>query len=204
MISGPIGLTGGIASGKSTVADLFRGWGCLVLDADAISRRALDKGTPCYEATLRAFGPGILLPDGAIDRKAVAKLVFSDESARAALNGIIHPYVRKRLKEETEKALRDSPDRLIVWDVPLLFETGFDSDVTKSVTVSAPQKLRIERIRARDGATRAEALRRIRAQMPDREKVRRADYVIRNTGTLLQLEQRSREVFNELMQTMDR
>ena len=204
MISGPIGLTGGIASGKSTVADLFRGWGCLVLDADAISRRALDKGTACYEATLRAFGLGILLPDGAIDRKAVAKLVFSDESARAALNGIIHPYVRERLKEETEKALRDSPGRLIVWDVPLLFETGFDSDVAKSVTVSAPQKLRVERIRARDGATRAEALRRIRAQMPDREKVRRADYVIRNTGTLLQLEQRSREVFNELMQTMDR
>ncbi|MBQ3159563.1 MAG: dephospho-CoA kinase, partial [Clostridia bacterium] len=101
-------------------------------------------------------------------------------------------------------AFDQDPGRLIVWDVPLLFESGYDADVARTVVVTASQKLRIQRIRMRDGATRAEALRRIRSQMPDREKVRRADYVISNNSTFEELEARTRKVFDELMETMDR
>lgn len=200
----PIGLTGGIASGKSTVAELLLGWGCFLADADEISRRALNPGTICYEQTLDAFGRDILRPDGTVDRKKVAGIVFSDEKALATLNGIIHPYVRQRMRAVSEAAFDQDHKRLIVWDVPLLFESGYDADVARTVVVTASQNLRIQRIRMRDGATRAEALRRIRSQMPDREKVRRADYVISNNGTFEELETRTREVFDELMETMDR
>ena len=187
-----IGLTGGIASGKSTVANLFRTWGAFVADADDISRHALDVGTPCYEQTVGTFGRHILLPDGAIDRKKVASIVFSDPEALAVLNGIIHPYVHEVILTDSERVFSETPRRLIVWDVPLLFETGYDREVGKTVVVT------------RDGSTKAAALRRIRAQMPDREKVKRADMVIRNNGSLEELETRTREVFDELLETMDR
>ena len=200
----PIGLTGGIASGKSTVSGLFRAWGAFVADADLISRHALDPGTDCYERTVSAFGRHILLSDGTVDRKKVAGIVFSDTEALATLNGIIHPYVRETIRADSEKAFEEMPDRLIVWDVPLLFETGYERDVARTVVVTARQDIRIRRIVARDGSTKAAALRRIRSQMPDREKVRRADIVIRNNGSLEELEQRTREVFDELLETLDR
>ncbi len=200
----PIGLTGGIASGKSTVASLFRAWGAFVADADEISRHALDPDTDCYEKTVAAFGRGILHGDGTVDRRKVASIVFSDKKALNLLNGIIHPYVRRIIRADSQTAYAESPKRMIVWDVPLLFETGYDEEVAKTVVVTARQSLRIERIVARDGSTRAAALRRIRAQMPDREKVRRADLVIRNNGSLEELEKRTREVFDELLETVDR
>ncbi|MBR0207151.1 MAG: dephospho-CoA kinase [Clostridia bacterium] len=200
----PIGLTGGIASGKSTVAGLFRAWGAFVADADRISRHALDPGTACYDRTVTAFGRDILRQDGTVDRKKVASIVFSDPQALAILNGIIHPYVHEVILKESEKAFLQSPRRLIVWDVPLLFEAGYEAEVAGVVVVTARQSLRIQRIVERDGSTKAAALRRIRSQMPDREKVRRADIVIRNNGSREELEQRTREVFDELMETMDR
>ncbi len=197
-----IGLTGGIASGKSTVARLFRAWGAYVADADEISRHALDPGTACYERTVTAFGRGILLQDGAVDRKKVASIVFSDPEALAVLNGIIHPYVHETLRSDSERAFAERPDRLIVWDVPLLFEAGYDAETAKTVVVTARQSIRVRRIAERDGSTKAAALRRIRAQMPDREKVRRADLIIKNNGSLSELEQRTREVFDELLETV--
>ena len=200
----PIGLTGGIASGKSTVASLFRAWGAFVVDADEISRHALDPDTDCYEKTVAAFGRGILHGDGTVDRRKVASIVFSDKKALNLLNGIIHPYVRRIIRADSQTAYAESPNRMIIWDVPLLFETGYDEEVAKTVVVTARQSLRIERIVARVGSTRAAALRRIRAQMPDREKVRRADLVIRNNGSLAELERRTREVFDELMETVGR
>ena len=120
-IYAPIGLTGGMASGKTTVSRLFRAWGAFVADADEISRRALDPGMSCYERTVAAFGRDILYADGTVDRKKVAGIVFSDPKALAALNGIIHPYVRETIRAQSEQAYREAPDRLIVWDVPLLF-----------------------------------------------------------------------------------
>ncbi len=198
------GLTGGIASGKTSVAGLFRSMGAYVADADEISRHALDRGTDCYEKTVEAFGRGILCADGAVDRKKVASIVFSDSKAMATLNGIIHPYVREIIRSDSARAYAEDPKRMIVWDVPLLFETGYDTEVAKTIVVTARQSLRIQRVVERDGSTKAAALRRIRAQMPDREKVRRADYVIRNNGSWEELEQRTRKVFYELLETMDR
>ena len=203
-IYAPVGLTGGIASGKSTVSRLLRSWGAFVADADEISRHALDVGTACYAQTVSAFGRGILLADGTVDRKKVAGIVFSDPQALSTLNGIIHPFVRETIRVDSESAFAAAPDRLIVWDVPLLFETGYEKEVATTVVVTARQSLRVQRIVDRDGSTKAAALRRIRAQMPDREKVRRADHVIRNNGSLEELEQRTREVFDELLQTLDR
>lgn len=200
----PIGLTGGIASGKSTVAGLFRAWGAFVADADRISRHALDIDTACYDRTVTAFGRDILRSDGTVDRKKVASIVFSDPQALAILNGIIHPYVHEVILEESEKAFLQSPRRLIVWDVPLLFEAGYAAEAASVVVVTARQSLRIQRIVERDGSTKAAALRRIRSQMPDREKVRLADIVIRNNGSREELEKRTREVFDELMEIMDR
>ena len=200
----PIGLTGGMASGKSTVSRLFRAWGAFVADADEISRRALDPGTACYEKTVAAFGREILFSDGTVNRKQVAGIVFSDAKALETLNGIIHPYVHEAIVSESKRAYAEAPKRLIVWDVPLLFETGYDAEVAKTVVVTARQSLRVQRIVDRDGSTKAAALRRIHAQMPDRDKVRRATLVIRNNGTLQELEQRTREVFDELLETMDR
>ena len=200
----PIGLTGGIASGKSTVSRLFSSWGAYVADADDISRHALDQGTDCYERTVALFGGEILLKDGAVNRKRVASIVFSDPKALAALNGIIHPYVHETILSDSEKAFAEAPDRLIIWDVPLLFETGYDAEVSRTVVVTARQSLRVQRIVDRDGSTKAAALRRIRSQMPDREKVRRADLVIRNNGSLQELEIRTKEVFDELLETLDR
>lgn len=200
----PIGLTGGIASGKSTVAGLFRGWGAFVADADEISRHALDPGTECYERTVSAFGRDILFQDGIVDRKKVAGIVFSDPNALNTLNGIIHPYVRETIRAESEKAYAEDSNRLIVWDVPLLFETGYETEVARTVVVTSRQDIRIRRIVERDGSTKAAALRRIRNQMPDREKIKRADIVIRNNGSLAELEQRTREVFDELLETLDR
>ena len=203
-IYAPIGLTGGMASGKSTVSRLFLDWGAFVADADEISRRALDPGMKCYEQTVAAFGTGILFRDGTVDRKKVASIVFSDQEALSVLNGIIHPYVRETIRADSERAYREAPDRLIIWDVPLLFESGYEKEVAKTVVVTARQSLRIQRIVDRDGSTKAAALRRIRAQMPDRKKVRLADIVIRNNGSLEELEQRTREVFDELLETLDR
>ena len=200
----PVGLTGGIASGKSTVAGLFRSWGAYVADADEISRHSLDPGTDCYERTVSAFGREILFADGTVDRKKVASIVFSDPDALAALNGIIHPYVHDRIRSDCKKAFDEAPERLIVWDVPLLFEAGYDAEVSMTVVVTARQSLRIQRIVDRDGSTKAAALRRIRSQMPDREKVRRADLVIRNNGSLEELEIRTKEVFDELLENLDR
>ena len=200
----PIGLTGGIASGKSTVAGLFRAWGAYVADADDISRHALDPGVSCYEQTVSAFGRHILRPDGTVDRQKVAAIVFSDREALDTLNGIIHPYVHERMRRDSERAFAEAPQRLIVWDVPLLFETGYDREVSRTVVVTARQSLRVQRIVERDGSTKAAALRRIHAQMPDREKVRRADVVIRNNGTRQELERRTREVFDELLETLGR
>ncbi|MBR4428099.1 MAG: dephospho-CoA kinase [Clostridia bacterium] len=193
-----------MASGKSTVSRLFRAWGAFVADADEISRRALDPGTVCYEKTVAAFGREILFSDGTVNRKQVAGIVFSDAKALETLNGIIHPYVLETIVSESKRAYAEAPKRLIVWDVPLLFETGYDAEVAKTVVVTARQSLRVQRIVDRDGSTKAAALRRIHAQMPDREKVRRATLVIRNNGTLQELEQRTREVFDELLETMDR
>ena len=148
-----IGLTGTIGSGKSTVSARLAKLGALVLDADTISREAVKKGADGLNKIAEVFGKEVIDANGELDRKALAGIVFSDESKRLILNGIIHPQVLKALKERThgEKAL--NPDRMIVWDVPLLIEVGWVEYVDSVWLVTAPEQTRINRITARDGCT---------------------------------------------------
>lgn len=192
-----IGLTGTIGSGKSTVSARLAKLGALVLDADTISREAVKKGADGLNKIAEVFGKEVIDANGELDRKALAGIVFSDESKRLILNGIIHPQVLKALKERThgEKAL--NPDRMIVWDVPLLIEVGWVEYVDSVWLVTAPEQTRINRIMARDGCTIKQAQSRICAQMSEEEKARFSNEIIDNGGSLEQLYQRVDALYSE-------
>ena len=192
-----IGLTGTIGSGKSTVSARLTKLGALVLDADTISREAVKKGADGLNKIAEVFGKEVIDANGELDRKALAGIVFSDESKRLILNGIRHPQVLKALKERThgEKAL--NPDRMIVWDVPLLIEVGWVEYVDSVWLVTALEQTRINRIMARDGCTIKQAQSRICAQMSEEEKARFSNEIIDNGGSLEQLYQRVDALYSE-------
>lgn len=191
------GLTGGIATGKSLVADELRRLGAAVIDADRIAREIVEPGRPAFDEIVKEFGPGILKPDGAIDRKALGRIVFSDPAAREKLNAITHPRIRERIKEETECLLSEGA-LLIVLDVALLIETGVRYEVDKIIVVFAENAQQIERLMERDSLTREEALKRLSCQMDINEKVKYADYVIDNSGSKDKTIEQARALFSEL------
>lgn len=180
-----IGLTGGIASGKSFVAGILRELGAIVIDADAIAREVVEPGTEAWREIVEAFGEEFLLPSGHLDRKKLARKIFQDPAARETLEAITHPRIRKRMFEEVERqrSIGDSCRRVIVLDIPLLFETGRPPGLDGVIVVYADEEVLLERLIARDGIPREEAELRLRAQMPLREKVRLADWVIDNNGS---------------------
>ena len=172
-----IGLTGGIACGKSNLSRALRAHGVPVMDADEISRGLTAEGGPALPAIREAFGDGVF--DGEIlNRRALGRIVFADPARREALNAILHPMIlaeiRRRLDEEAGPA---------VMDVPLLFETGMDAWCDEIWSAYVPQKEQVRRVRKRDQVTFREALRKVRSQWSAREKARRADHVIRTDGT---------------------
>lgn len=192
-----IGLTGGIATGKSTVARLLRALGAPVVCADELSRAAVRRGAEGFEETVAAFGPGVVGPDGELDRRALGARVFSDPSARARLEAIIHPRVRaeqRRLRAEAEK----SGAPIGFYDVPLLFEKNLEGDFDATVAVLCSEAAQLERLVARDGWSIEEAKKRIASQLPLAEKRRRADHVIENDGSLADLERATRLLLAEL------
>lgn len=189
-----IGLTGGIASGKSTVSAVWKELGAVVLDADEISRSALDVGTSCYDAVRAHFGDEILKPGGRMNRAEIARRVFADEKELEFLNGVIHPYVYSAMRERSESCTAPA----VVWDVPLLIESGNVSDVNAVVLVVSDEKERVRRIMSRDKCSEAEAKARIAAQLSDGEKRRYADIVIDNDGDIEQLKSRARQVYTLL------
>jgi dephospho-CoA kinase len=176
------GLTGGIGSGKSTVAALLRERGVPVVDADELAREAVAPGSEGLSAVVSALGADLLGPDGSLDRKRLGARVFSDEGARKTLNGITHPIVR-RLSQERFAELERSGVTLAGYDVPLLFEVGLDAVLRPVVLVAASESTQIARILARDALSEAEARARIAAQLPLSEKRRRADHVLENDGS---------------------
>jgi len=180
------GLTGGIGSGKSTAAALFRERGVPVVDADELARDAVAPGSEGLSQVAAAFGAELVGADGALDRKRLATLGFSDETARKRLNAITHPIVR-RLSQERFAALDRQGVALAGYDVPLLFEVGLDAVLRPVVLVASSEATQIQRILARDGATEAEARARISAQLPLSEKRKKADYVLENDGTRAEL-----------------
>jgi dephospho-CoA kinase len=175
------GLTGGIGSGKSTVADRFRATGLPVIDADRIAREVVEPGTEGLRAVVDAFGPSVLTADGALDRAALAAIVFGDDEKRRRLNGLLHPRIAARTFERTA-ALDAAGERLACYEAALLVENGLADAFRPLVVVSAPEDVQVARAVARDGSTAEQALARIRAQLPLQEKVRAADYVIDNGG----------------------
>lgn len=177
------GLTGGIGSGKSTAAAVFRDRGVPIVDADELAREAVAPGSAGLAEVQAAFGPQILAADGSLDRKRLGALVFADAQARKRLNAITHPIVR-RLSQERFRALEQQGVTLAGYDVPLLFEVGLDAVLRPIVVVTARETTQLERILARDGLSEEAARERIAAQLPLTEKQKRADYVLYNNGGL--------------------
>lgn len=180
-----IGLTGGIATGKSLVARMLRDLGAAVIEADSIARDVVEPGSPALEEIARTFGREVVRTDGTLDRGRLAAIVFTDESARLRLNAITHPRIRQRIKEEVARLRAADPDTVVIIDVPLLLDTAgrdvFGLDGV--IVVSADQEVQINRVMTRDGLSRNEALQRLASQRPVAEKAKEADWVINNSGT---------------------
>ena len=180
------GLTGGIGSGKSAVAQRLRARGLPVVNADELARVAVARGSVGLERVVDYFGAGVLTAEGELDRAQLARIVFGDPEARRMLDSMIHPIVRQ-LAAERFRGIGESGEPLACYEVPLLFEGGLDRTYHPVLVVSAPLSLREQRLARRDGFNPAQIAARIAAQMPLEEKVRRADYVIDNAGTLQEL-----------------
>jgi dephospho-CoA kinase len=194
-----IGLTGNIGSGKSTVAQLLSERGATIIDADVLARRAVEQGTPAYSAIVERWGTSILAADGLLDRSALRRIVFSDPAELEQLNAIVHPEVERMRVALVEQA-RQRGDRLVVCDIPLLFERNLTPGYDRIVLVDAPRPVRLERLVRERGLRETEAMAMIVAQMPAELKRARADFVIDNVGTLTQLDQRVTEVWTALLQ----
>jgi dephospho-CoA kinase len=192
-----VALTGNIAAGKSAVADLFRRWGATVLDADAIVREVQAPGGPVLRAIAERFGAGVVGPDGSLDRPALRRLVLEDAEAREALERIVHPAVYARRAELAAEAGARG-DRVLVSDIPLLFESGAAEAFDVVILVDAPEAVRLRRLVDRRGLGDAEARALIRAQMPASRKRARSDFVIENGGDLAALERAALEVWRAL------
>lgn len=184
-----LGLTGSFGSGKSTVAAFFRELGLTVIDADRIARDVVEPGREAHRQIVEAFGEGVLLPDGGLDRVKVARMVFRDAALRETLERIIHPQVRRAEHEQIEKA-RQAGEALIVLDVPLLFESGLNTECDWTCVVTVDPQKRLERLK-KNGLDETQVEQRLRAQMSQEEKVQKADFVIDNSGTLEQTRQQA-------------
>lgn len=176
-----IGLTGGVATGKSTVAKMFTACGATVIDADQLAHHVVQPGKPAWREIIRRFGRSVLNPDRTINRQALGQVVFHNQTKLRQLEHIIHPRVAREQIRLTKQAAQHNPRAIVVYDVPLLFEAGIDKRVDKIVVVSADQKTQIARLKKRNGLTRPQALRRIRSQLPMSQKCRRADIVFDGT-----------------------
>ena len=192
-----IGLTGNIASGKSTVTHLLAAKGATVIDADVLARQAVEEGTPAYRDIVERWGNDVLSPDGFLDRGALRRRVFQDHAELEELNAIVHPEVA-RLRDILIAQARERGDRMVVCDIPLLFEKHLVDEFDRIVLVDAPRPMRLERLMRTRGLSETEAMDMIVAQMPADLKRARADFVIDNTGSLAELEARVDEVWEAL------
>jgi dephospho-CoA kinase len=191
-----VGLTGGIGSGKTTVAGMLASHGAVVVDADELARLALEPGTRAFKHVCDLFGEEILDEDGHIDRAALANIVFSDEEKRRALESITHPEVFRLLAETVER-YRDTPS-VVVFDAPLIIETGFHEAVDVLVVVTAPVEQRMERVSRDRGMSGAEAAVRMAAQTDPKAREAAADVVIDNEGDLASLERQVEALWRDL------
>lgn len=192
-----IGLTGGIASGKSTVSAMLRELGAEIIDADQLAREIVEPGQPALEEIARRF-PGVLTPDGRLDRPKLGAHIFAHPEERAALNAITHPRVRELFEKKTAALEARGIDR-VVYDVPLLIESGLQHGMEAVILVVVPREVQLARLMARDGFTREQAEARLNAQMPLEQKVPHATYVVDNSGSLDQTREQVERAWKSLV-----
>jgi dephospho-CoA kinase len=191
-----VGLTGGIATGKSYCLARFATLGVPVVDADLLARDAVAPGSRALADVATRFGASILLPDGSLDRAALGRIVFTDRAARTDLEAIVHPEVYRRIGEWF--AARPPATRLAIADIPLLFETGHEHDFERVIVAACDPQQQLRRLMQRDSLSEAEARARLNAQWPIEEKVARADYVIRTDGSVADTDSQVRTVYEML------
>ena len=177
-----VGLTGSVATGKSTVAKMFKQCGAVVIDADELAHEVVKPGKPAWREIVRTFGKTVLNPDRTLNRRELGTVVFGDQTKLCQLEHIIHPRVAREQTRLTKQAAQTNPQAVVIYDVPLLFEACVDKRVDKIIVVTADRETQIARLKKRNGLSRAEAIRRIKSQMPLAKKIQQADHVL--SGTL--------------------
>jgi dephospho-CoA kinase len=193
-----VALTGNIAAGKSTVVDLFRRWGATIIDADQLVRETQRPGTDIMEAIALRFGRDVILPGGELDRKALRGKVMGDDASLADLNAIVHPAVRRERDRLLAEA-RHRGDRIVINDIPLLFESADPAEFDLVILVDAPEAVRLERLIRTRGMSKEAARQALDAQQPAEAKRSRSDFVIENAGTLAELEHAARHLWDQLI-----
>ncbi len=193
-----VGLTGGIASGKSMISGILRSLGAFIIDADVIAHELIKPGLAAWQEIVDQFGQGILLKDGSINRPLLGRMIFKDPVKRGVLNSILHPRIFKEVERQKEEIERESPGAIVILDVALLIETGAHEQVDVVILVQVSEDLQIERLMERNGLTREEAMERIRAQASLEEKQRYAGYIIDASKSPEEVRQQTIEIFEKL------
>ena len=195
-----VGLTGGVACGKSSVARLFQDCGAILIDADVLARTVIERGKPALKDVARVFGKKSLLPDGTLNRPALAKIVFGSPAKLKKLNAIVHPRVAREQARMTREIANQEPRAVVIYDAPVLIEAGAHKRMDKIVVVSADEKTQIKRLHNRSHLSKTEALRRIKSQMPLAKKTTMAHYVIDGTLSFEQTKHEVQRIYAELKQ----
>jgi dephospho-CoA kinase len=193
------GLTGGIASGKTTVASIFRSQGALIVDADTIARQVVAPGEPSWRAIRELFGEEVLNADGTINRPLLGSWVFNSPRLRHQLEKIIHPLVRVRMDKQVDRFRQINPHAVVIQDIPLLYESRMDKGLKEIIVVYAPGTLQLQRLMQRDGIDFSAALARIMAQLPIEEKCRRATIIINNSGDPAATHEQTLKIYADLV-----
>ena len=197
-----VGLTGGIATGKSTVSEMFRQLGCEIIDADLLAREVVAPGEPALAQIADEFGRDVIQPDGALDRKKLGAIVFSDPARRKRLEQITHPAIRDRFLRRLADLEARGFAGVVLWDAPVMIESGGYKDMEKLVVVATDEATQTARLRGRDTIDAAEADRKIKSQMPVADKAKLADYVIDNAGDRTATERQVSEVHAALLRDL--
>ena len=193
-----IGLTGGIATGKSTVSAMLKKAGAIIIDADRIARAVVKKGLPAHREIVAQFGTEVLLPDGEINRTLLGDIIFKDHLKKQLLNSIVHPHVKKEVNRQIKQIEKKHRQAVVILDIPLLIEAGMHVDLSEIIVVYAPQDAQIKRLMQRDHISEADALARVKSQMPIEEKKQQATLVIDNSGSIDYTREQTLDMFRRL------
>ncbi|MXQ54079.1 dephospho-CoA kinase [Shimazuella alba] len=192
------GLTGGIATGKSTVANMFRALGATIIDADVISRQVVEPNTIGARRIRETFGEQFFSSDGSLKRDLMAKIIFSDPNARSQLNELLHPLIMDEMGKQSELVTKKNEEAVLIWDIPLLYEENLTNFVQKVIVVYVPEQMQRIRLNLRNNLTPEEITSRIQSQLSIEEKKRLADYIIDNSGSVQQTNRQVVALWNHL------